>query len=152
MLQTCRAEAVGRMQGTVLSQVQLSVTPWAAAHQAPLSMGVSRQESWSGLSCPPPGDLLDPGIQAASLAAGDRGIRWTPPCVRSGKLWGLHRTGLNMGEDRGDRHQSRALRGFRGFGAPAKSWAVTWMGVNSVFLEIIQEVLSLLCHFTVSVA
>ena len=37
------------------------------AHQAPLSMGFSRQEYWSGLPCPPPGDLPDPGIQSMSL-------------------------------------------------------------------------------------
>ena len=36
------------------------------AHQAPLSMGFSRQEYWSGLPCPPPGDLSDPGIELAS--------------------------------------------------------------------------------------
>ena len=36
------------------------------AQQAPLSMGFSRQESWSGLSCPPPGDLPNPGIEPAS--------------------------------------------------------------------------------------
>ena len=35
-----------------------SVTPWTGAHQAPLSMGCSRREYWSGLPCPPPGDLL----------------------------------------------------------------------------------------------
>ena len=38
------------------------------AHQAPLSTGFSRQEYWSGLPCPPPGDLPDPGIQPASPA------------------------------------------------------------------------------------
>ena len=36
-------------------------------HQAPLSMGFSRQEYWSGLPCPPPGDLLNPGIEPMSL-------------------------------------------------------------------------------------
>ena len=40
-----------------------SVTPWTVAHQAPLSMEFSRQEYWSGLPCPPPGDLPDPGIK-----------------------------------------------------------------------------------------
>ena len=40
-----------------------SLTPWIAAHQAPLSMGFSRQEYWSGLPCPPPGDLPHPGIE-----------------------------------------------------------------------------------------
>ena len=43
-----------------------SVTPWAVTHQAPLSMEISRQEYWSGLPCPPPGDLPDPGIKAIS--------------------------------------------------------------------------------------
>ena len=43
-------------------------TPWTVAHQAPLSMGFSRQEYWSGLPFPSPGDLLDPGIEPRSLA------------------------------------------------------------------------------------
>ena len=51
------------------SRVQLCVTLWAAARQAPLSMGFSRQDYWSGLPCPPPGDLPDPGIEHASLNA-----------------------------------------------------------------------------------
>ena len=42
-------------------------TPWTVARQAPLSMGFSRQEHWNGLPCPPPGDLLDPGIGSKSL-------------------------------------------------------------------------------------
>ena len=43
--------------------------PWNIAHQAPLSMGFSRQEYWSGLPFPPPGDLLDPGIKPTSLVS-----------------------------------------------------------------------------------
>ena len=42
---------------------------WAAACQALLSLGFSRQESWSGLLCPSPGDLQDPGIEPESLAS-----------------------------------------------------------------------------------
>ena len=49
------------------SCVQLCVTLWTTACQAPLSMGFSRQEYWSGLPCPPPGDLPDPGIEPASV-------------------------------------------------------------------------------------
>ena len=49
------------------NRAQLSVTLCTIAHQAPLSMGSSRQEYWSGLPCPPPGGLPDPGIQSASL-------------------------------------------------------------------------------------
>ena len=41
--------------------------PWTVAHQAPLSMEFSRQEHWSGLPFPPPGDLPDPGIEPMSL-------------------------------------------------------------------------------------
>ena len=51
----------------LLSRVQLCVTPRTVAHQAPLSMGFSRQEYWSGLPRPPPGDLPDPGITPVSL-------------------------------------------------------------------------------------
>ena len=50
----------------LLSRVQLFVTPWTVAHQAPLSMGFSRQEYWSGLPFPSPGDLPDPGIEPGS--------------------------------------------------------------------------------------
>ena len=49
-----------------LSHVQLSATPWTVAHQAPLSMGFSRQEYWSSLPFPPPGNLPDPGIKLIS--------------------------------------------------------------------------------------
>ena len=49
------------------SRVRLFVTPWSIARQALLSMGFFRQEYWSGLPCPPPGDLPDPGIEPSSL-------------------------------------------------------------------------------------
>ena len=51
-----------------LSRVQLFVTPWTVAHQAPPSMGFSRQEYWSGLPFPSPEDLPDPGIKPRSPA------------------------------------------------------------------------------------
>ena len=47
----------------------LFVTLWAVAHQAPLSMGFSRQEYWSGLPCPSPGDLPNLGTEPASLTS-----------------------------------------------------------------------------------
>ena len=50
----------------LLSRIQLFATPWIVARQAPLSMGFSRQEYWSGLPFPSPGDLPDPGIEARS--------------------------------------------------------------------------------------
>ena len=43
--------------------------PWTAPHQDPLSMGLSRQEYWSRLQCPPPADLPDPGIKLISLTS-----------------------------------------------------------------------------------
>ena len=49
--------------------VQLFATPWTIAHQAPLSMEFSRQEYWSGLLCPPPGNLSNPGIDPMSPVA-----------------------------------------------------------------------------------
>ena len=52
----------------VLSRVQLFATLGTVAHQAPLSLGFSWQEHWSGLSFPPPGDLPDLGIKHVSPA------------------------------------------------------------------------------------
>ena len=49
------------------SHVHLFATPWTVARQAPLSVGFSRQEYWSGLPCPLPGDPPDPGIKPESL-------------------------------------------------------------------------------------
>ena len=51
-----------------LSRVQLFATPWTVARQAPLSMEFSRQEYWSGLSFPSPGDLPHPWIKPTSPA------------------------------------------------------------------------------------
>ena len=51
-----------------LSRVRLFATPWTVAYQAPPSMGFSRQECWSGLPFPSPGDLPDPGIELGSPA------------------------------------------------------------------------------------
>ena len=49
------------------SRVRFFALLWTMVHQAPLSMGFSWQEYWSVLPCPPPGDLFDPRIKAASL-------------------------------------------------------------------------------------
>ena len=51
-----------------LSSVRLFATPWTVACQVPLSMGLPRQEYWSGLPFPFPGDLPDPGTELVSLA------------------------------------------------------------------------------------
>ena len=51
------------------SHVQLFATLWTVAHQALLFMGFSRQEYWSELPCPPPGDLPHSGIKPTSLSS-----------------------------------------------------------------------------------
>ena len=61
---TVRAGVLSRF-----SHVQIFVTLWTAARQASLSMGFSRQEYWSGLPSPSPGDLPDPGIEPMSLSS-----------------------------------------------------------------------------------
>ena len=55
-----------RIPGIQAVAVLDAATPWTAARQAPLSMGFSRQEYWSGLPYPPPGDLPDPRIEPRS--------------------------------------------------------------------------------------
>ena len=62
-----------------LSRVRLFATPWTAAHQAPPSMGFSRQEYWSGLPFPSPGDLPDPGIEPRSPALQADALTSEPP-------------------------------------------------------------------------
>ena len=55
------------MHAQSFSRVRLFVTLWTIAHQAPLSLGFSRQEYWNRLPCPPPGDLPDLAIETPSL-------------------------------------------------------------------------------------
>ena len=66
------------------SRVQFLAKPWTVVFQAPLSMGFSRQKYWSGLLCPPPGDLPNPGIkprspvlQVDSLSSEPQKQEWT---------------------------------------------------------------------------
>ena len=62
-----------------LSCVRLFVTPWTIAYQASPSMGFSRQEYWSGLPFPSPGDLPDPGIEPRSPALEADALTSEPP-------------------------------------------------------------------------
>ena len=62
-----------------LSRVQLFATPWTVAYQASPSMGFSRQEHWSGLPFPSPGDLPDPGIEPVSPALEADALTSEPP-------------------------------------------------------------------------
>ena len=62
-----------------LSGVRLFVTPWTAAYQASLSIGFSRQEYWSGLPLPSPGDLPNPGIEPGSPTLEADALTSEPP-------------------------------------------------------------------------
>ena len=62
----CRRPSESR--SVSVSAVSDSVTPWPVARQAPPSVGLSREEYWSGWPRPPPGDLPDPGIEPSSPA------------------------------------------------------------------------------------
>ena len=62
-----------------LSRVRLVATPWTVAYQASQSMGFSRQEYWSGLPFPSPGDLPDPGIEPGSPALEADALPTEPP-------------------------------------------------------------------------
>ena len=74
----------------IISHVWLFVIPWTADLWAPLSMGFSRQEYWSGLPFPPPGDLPNPGIKPKSSASvGGFCATWETPesPVERSKHW-----------------------------------------------------------------
>ena len=77
------------------SVVSDSATLWTLACQAPLSMGVSRQESWIGLPCPSPGDLPNPGIKLASPVSP---VLWADslPTEPSGKPCGILGTSFSL--------------------------------------------------------
>ena len=71
----------------MLSHVRLFATPWTVASQAPLSVEFSRQEYWSGLPFPSPGDLLGPGIELVSLVS----PVLTGGFLTAGTTWEAHR-------------------------------------------------------------
>ena len=83
------------------SCIQLFVTPWTVAFQAPLPMGFSRQEYWSGLPFPSSEDLPDPGIEPRSLmspalASGffTTSVTWKPMWCQANHLVKGYRPGL----------------------------------------------------------
>ena len=67
------------MHAQSLSRVRLFATAWTVAAQAPPSMGFSRQEYWSGVPLPPPGDLPHPGIEPRSPALQADALPSEPP-------------------------------------------------------------------------
>ena len=96
----------------LLSHVQLFVTPWTVAHQAPLFMEFSSQEYWSRLPFPSPGDLPNPGIEHACLVSSALAggfLTSAPP----GKPYQANRVGatrLNFGQSNVHRNDERHSR------------------------------------------
>ena len=78
---------LGANVSTVMSY---SATTWTVAHQPPLSMKFSRQEYWSGLPCPPPGDLPTPGIKPMFPAVQADSLPSEPPGARCSAKLCLH--------------------------------------------------------------
>ena len=78
--------------GLVAKSCPTLATPWTVAHQAPLSMEFSRQEYWSGLPFPSPGDLPDPGIEPWSPAFQADALPSEPPGKPSQLKEDLNRT------------------------------------------------------------
>ena len=71
--------SISAINACELSHVQIFATPLTVAHQVPLSMEFPRQEYWSGLPFPPPGDLSDPGIELVSPSLAGRFVTTEPP-------------------------------------------------------------------------
>ena len=88
------------------------MTPWTVAHGAPLSMGFSRPEYWSGLLCPPLRDLLNPGVESRSLGAPSKGRALGSAFLgRLGQQRGEGRRTFLPGRERGRRGQEWGAQG-----------------------------------------
>ena len=110
------------------SHIRVFATLWTVARQAPLSMGFSRQEYWTGLPCSPPGDLPDPGIKPVSLTSSTLAgefittrASWGAPLV----LW-LYYSFLNH-------IVNPRKHGFWSISFPAISLASNQLGTYSIF-------------------
>ena len=79
---SCRNIKEPHVKGKLLSRVRLSATPRTIAHQAPQSMEFSRQEYWSGLPFPPPGDLPNPGLEPRSPTLEADALTSEPPHIQ----------------------------------------------------------------------
>ena len=109
-----------------LSRVRLFATPWTVAYQASLSMGFSRQEYWSGLPFPSPGDVPNPGIEPGSSALEADALTSEPPgkpmqtqgnhevlrrkqdgLKETEETWGWRQVGMMSFEDGGRGHEPR---------------------------------------------
>ena len=104
--------------------VRLFATLWTRALQVPLFMGFSRQESWSVLPCPPPGDLPDPGLKPAPLRS---------PALASGffttsTTWEVHLSKTGNGKN----NNKEMVRDFLGGPVVKTSLSNAWVWVQSL--------------------
>ena len=106
-------------------------TPWTVVRQAPLSMGFSRQEYWSGLPCPPPGDLPNPGIEPRSLALQTDSLpselTRKPKNTGVGSLYLPQGIFLTQESNRGLPHCRQILYQLRYQGSPCIHYIYTYM-------------------------
>ena len=84
MRQTCEC-----VDAQSLKHIRVFAAPWTVAHQAPLSMEFSRQEYWSGLPFPTPGDLPNPVIKPVSPALTDGFFTTAPPGKSTEEIKGI---------------------------------------------------------------
>ena len=111
------------------SQVQLFVTPWTVALQAPLSMGVSKQEYWSGLPRPSPGDISDPHLLSPALAGRENSWEAQISCI----IW-WYLTYESESESHSVVPDSLPLHGlYRPWNSSGQN---TWVGILSLLQEI----------------
>ena len=112
----------------MLSCVWLFVTPWTVAHQALLSMRFSRQEYWTGLPFPSPGNLSNPGIEPTSLmsSALAGGFFTTSTTLEALKWMGSHLPGGSDGKESACNTQSPGLGRFLEKGMATYSSIFTW--------------------------
>ena len=80
-----------RMLVQLLSHIWLFQTLWAVSSQAPLPMGFSRQEKWSGLPFSPPGDLPNPGVKPVSSAFPALAGRFVTTEIPGKPIWELYK-------------------------------------------------------------
>ena len=108
--------------GKSLSHVQIFATPWTIAHQAPLSMEFSRQEHWSGLPLPSPGDLPDLGIEPGSPTLQADSLSSEPPGKPPKHRWHVGSSSLTR-----DQLEVQSLSHWTTREVPKESWGdINW--------------------------
>ena len=105
-----------------LSCVRLFAIPWSVAYQASLSMGFSRQEYWSGLPFPSPGDLPNPGVERSPILWADAFTVWATREVSRGPM--------HMGIWHKPQHRERERRKI---GRSWKKWRKEWKTPTSLW-------------------